>query len=513
MSVSNDYLHIDNQDEVDTFIEKIKFKGPEGDTVIFTNGNSWYMDTLILNLIYSYKKFNKVQDRKIGVFCSDDEGYRKSIKLGFDSCMIRCEKMKITNTLTNVTPEEYRRLTFTKILIIDYLVSKGYTVLYIDPDMSFNYRRYPYLDFIDELLARKHSIKYGFDKDSITHIDDYDTAIDNVMAGSVIYNNTTTVYLNSNLMLISPTIFNKFLYKIYIRDFENITVNDIHGSDETYINRVGRNEKYFSFWAENYYPNGNNSEKFKDTAYLFHANCVSGLHNKINLLKKCGGWYLESTNSQFKPKIMTLSEWQKTTKPKEELIVQASTEDHKDGLTNYPIGLCYHYLNIPELTIKDSDRLHTVLCAIASTTDQHRRSHEKINRRNILKTLENNNIKNQSLTELEYFKSLPSYKFVISPEGNGIDCHRHYEALLAGCIPIVEHSKVIQDKYGNCPILYTTDYAEITHEYLEKKYEEMKDRIYDFSRLYLSYFSQDEQDLIRSRGNYWCNRLCGRPWY
>ena len=39
---------------------------------------------------------------------------------------------------------------------------------------------------------------------------------------------------------------------------------------------------------------------------------------------------------------------------------------------------------------------------------------------------------------------LSKYKFIISPEGNGIDCHRHYEAILCGCIPIIEYNKDIE---------------------------------------------------------------------
>ena len=35
---------------------------------------------------------------------------------------------------------------------------------------------------------------------------------------------------------------------------------------------------------------------------------------------------------------------------------------------------------------------------------------------------------------------LSSYKFALSPEGNGIDCHRTWECLYLGVIPIVKKS-------------------------------------------------------------------------
>jgi hypothetical protein len=514
LKMSNNYLQIDNINEIDEFIEKIYFDGPDGKTIIFTNANSWYMETLVLNLIYSYNQFNKNPNRKIGVFCSDKEAYEKAKILNLDCCMINCEKMKINNSLTNVTDEEYRRLSFTKTLIIDYLISKDYTVLYIDPDMSFNYKRYSDLDFIDEILRRKHSINYSFDfNNSLTNINDFDIKVDNIMAGSMyknLENNISTIYLNSNLMLILPSIYNKFLYKIYINIFEHICQKMVCGGDETYINRVGKNQKYFSFWDEKYYPNGINSNKYKNYAYMFHANCVKGLNNKIQLLKNCGGWYLD-----FIPVIKTLTQWQTLIKNENELIYQASTEDGSDSITFCTVGLWYGYAkkNVSYTDCQIGEHKNLVLCSFSSHTDQNRRNNLEINRTKILNNLKNNNIINQSFEIDDFYKLLPTYKFIISPEGNGIDCHRHYEALIAGCIPIIEYNDIIRNKYGDCPILYTKDYSEITNEYLEEKYQEMKDRFYNFSKLYLSYFSDNEQQIIKNRGNFWGFRCLNKIWY
>lgn len=532
MNKSSDYLHIDNIKEVDDFIEKIKFNGPEGYTVMFTNGNYWYINTLIKNLIYSYDKFNKKKDRKIGVFCSDIEGYNESNRLGFETCMVNCEKMKIKNSIKDVTPEEYRRLTFTKILLINYIISKNYTVLYIDPDMSFNYKKYNKIDFVNEILNRKKSINYTFDiSNSIAKVNNYENKIDNVVAGyihkNMFENKTynlkfpiTTIYLNSNLLLVSPTFFNKVLYKVSINEFEYVCKNVESGSDETYINRVGRNGNYFSFWDERYFPNGSNSEKYKDHAYLFHSNCVSGLKNKINLLRKCGGWYLDTVyevNKDFIPVRKTLEEWQRMKKQKNDLIVQASVVDGSDEPTFCSIGMSYEYLNsdLNDVDRKDEsdNRDNLLLFAIKHDTDKNRRGKQNVNRQNIIKTLNKNGFSNTKLNSTDYFNKLPTYKFVISPEGNGIDCHRHYEALLSGCIPIVEKSDLILEKYGDCPILYTTDYSEITTEYLEKKYEEMKSKVYDFSKLFLSYYSTEYQNIIKERGDFWCNKLVGKTWY
>jgi hypothetical protein len=71
-----------------------------------------------------------------------------------------------------------------------------------------------------------------------------------------------------------------------------------------------------------------------------------------------------------------------------------------------------------------------VLCSIITTTDQSRRS-TGINRKKIVENLKQNRIENVSIEHTDYYLGLPNYKFIISPEGNGIDCHRHYETLIA----------------------------------------------------------------------------------
>jgi len=211
----------------------------------------------------------------------------------------------------------------------------------------------------------------------------------------------------------------------------------------------------------------------------------------------------------------TLDKWMKTVKPESELIVQASLENGSDGITNSPIGMMWSYVaergNTECVQIGDHSKL--VLCSFSSNTDTQRRGYGKLNRLNHLATLAKQGIENALTKPSEYFRSLPQYKFVISPEGNGVDCHRHYEALMAGCIPVVEDHPLIRQKYGDVPILYTLDYSEINEEYLMQKYAEMLHRPWDYSKLFLSYWPESEQQLIVSRGNLWCQRCVNEAWY
>lgn len=207
---------------------------------------------------------------------------------------------------------------------------------------------------------------------------------------------------------------------------------------------------------------------------------------------------------------MTLNEWQKLFKLPSTFIVQASAPGGSDAWTEYPIGMAYFWYNecdINSKTLQIGNHSNTVLCAIGSRTDIRRRGHLPVNRQNIVKTLEKNNIINISkLSHTDYYESLSNYKFVISPEGNGIDCHRHYESLMAGCIPIIEKNPLTETKYIGLPILYTTDYSEINEAYLNDIYLKMQNQIYDFSRLFISFYSDANKKLIYDSSAYWFNK-------
>ena len=211
--------------------------------------------------------------------------------------------------------------------------------------------------------------------------------------------------------------------------------------------------------------------------------------------------YLSVNHLQYR---MTLGEWQRTAKRPRELIVQASSTNADDAWMPFPIGMNYTYSG----TFGFGDHSQTVLCALNPYTDSRRRP-SGTNRLSILAQLAANGISNTQVS----FDTLPSYKFVVSPEGNGIDCHRHYEALIAGCIPIIERNPLTEEKYRGCPVLWTTDYSEITPAYLDAAYEDMKGRVYDFSRLFLAYYPPNVQTEIKRCGNYWMTRHGKAPFY
>lgn len=66
----------------------------------------------------------------------------------------------------------------------------------------------------------------------------------------------------------------------------------------------------------------------------------------------------------------------------------------------------------------------------------------------------------------DYASKMQEFLFVASPRGNGIDCHRTWEALYFGCIPIVERH-FMYDSY-NLPIIQIDNWENIDSSLLNK---------------------------------------------
>jgi hypothetical protein len=65
------------------------------------------------------------------------------------------------------------------------------------------------------------------------------------------------------------------------------------------------------------------------------------------------------------------------------------------------------------------------------------------------------------------WKIMSKYTFVLSPFGNGMDCHRTWEALCLGCIPILKAPN-FRKMFENLPVLIVDDWSEVNNELLLK---------------------------------------------
>ena len=89
----------------------------------------------------------------------------------------------------------------------------------------------------------------------------------------------------------------------------------------------------------------------------------------------------------------------------------------------------------------------------------------------------------------DYCEDLMKHMFIISPNGNGIDCHRTWETLYLGSIPIVQ-SHFMFDEYGDLPLIQIDNIEEITPEWLQSKVEWYNSSTFDYEKLRISYWTK-----------------------
>jgi hypothetical protein len=85
-----------------------------------------------------------------------------------------------------------------------------------------------------------------------------------------------------------------------------------------------------------------------------------------------------------------------------------------------------------------------------------------------------------------------NYAFVISPHGNGLDCHRTWEALILGCIPIVKKSD-ISELYNDLPVLIVNEWSNINIHLLNNTINNFKNKynnnLFNYDKLTLNYWN------------------------
>ena len=101
----------------------------------------------------------------------------------------------------------------------------------------------------------------------------------------------TPYYMNSNIIIVKPTIYTHELFNLRLKDVEYIINTEGLYSDEDYL-RPRLNFYKTNFICQQTYPPGCDAKKFINEARIIHANYIIGLDNKIKLLKECDAWYL-----------------------------------------------------------------------------------------------------------------------------------------------------------------------------------------------------------------------------
>ena len=176
-------------------------------------------------------------------------------------------------------------------------------------------------------------------------------------------------------------------------------------------------------------------------------------------------------------------------------------------LTNLPIGLDYHTIHsnkghwwgCNKTPLEQEQELITLVQnalpfderLLKCYSNFHFYLHSNFGnpRKRAMESIDSNLIyyEPEKVPRLESWNEQVKYSFVISPHGGGMDCHRTWEALILGCIPIVEKSE-IDPLYSDLPVLIINDYSEITEDLLKNTIHLFKDKKFNYDILLLEYW-------------------------
>lgn len=102
-----------------------------------------------------------------------------------------------------------------------------------------------------------------------------------------------------------------------------------------------------------------------------------------------------------------------------------------------------------------------------------------------------------SVTDLiPYLTTMKDSYYVLSPFGNGLDCHRTWEALLLDTIPIVESSP-IDNLFSELPVLIVDNLLQIDEEYLKKELIKFSNQLFKKEKVFFQYW----KNLILTKKN------------
>lgn len=100
----------------------------------------------------------------------------------------------------------------------------------------------------------------------------------------------------------------------------------------------------------------------------------------------------------------------------------------------------------------------------------------------------------QKIKRKESWTTQSKYAFVISPLGNGYDCHRTWEAMILGCIVIMKRNPIDSLFTEDMPVLLVDEWTDVTQELLDKTIETYKQRVvnkkFNADKLTLKYWME-----------------------
>ena len=114
------------------------------------------------------------------------------------------------------------------------------------------------------------------------------------------------------------------------------------------------------------------------------------------------------------------------------------------------------------------------------------------------------------ITDPCFYTILSSYRFILSPRGEGEDCHRTWEALYVGTIPIVKSSS-IDELFEGLPVIIVQEWSEITSEFLERKYQEFQETTFSTEPLTGRFWLERIEKMQAYQRLEWCSSRVQYP--
>lgn len=129
------------------------------------------------------------------------------------------------------------------------------------------------------------------------------------------------------------------------------------------------------------------------------------------------------------------------------------------------------------------------------TNAQHRL--DRFNdRRSAIQTISNSllTLEPHIIPRTKVWENYTKHTFILSPFGNGFDCHRTWEALCCGCI-VIMRNPFMAALFEGLPVLNVREWSDITEELLQKTLEEFSAKTWNYEKLTLVYW-------LEQLGNY-----------
>lgn len=82
------------------------------------------------------------------------------------------------------------------------------------------------------------------------------------------------------------------------------------------------------------------------------------------------------------------------------------------------------------------------------------------------------------------------HQFMISPRGNGLDCHRSWEILYLNRYPVMKKYYGLQKLFEDLPVVFVDNWTDVTEDFLIKQLDIIKNTQYNYEKLKYSFWKQ-----------------------